>query len=193
MRTKIILICLMATISLHAQNFHKENSVNTTRNGDNAVADGIVVRDSQGKLFDKIYVEHKDVGSLTNLSWIKDGEISVYISKQEEVIKHIKATMLRKIPVQFLRSSIEYKFNPIICHLAVSACDGVIRKVSFQVNREISYLLSDNDIMALEDIVLNTQFIPYNPETGDYISIYFPVGKKLIGEFLNSGNHEDCP
>ena len=193
MRTKIILICLMATISLHAQNFHKENLVNTTRNGDNAVADGIVVRDSQGKLFDKIYVEHKDVGSLTNLSWIKDGEISVYISKQEEVIKHIKATMLRKIPVQFLRSSIEYKFNPIICHLAVSACDGVIRKVSFQVNREISYLLSDNDIMALEDIVLNTQFIPYNPETGDYISIYFPVGKKLIGEFLNSGNHEDCP
>ena len=193
MRTKIILICLMATISLHAQNFHKENSVGTTLNGDNAVADGIVVRDSQGKLFDKIYVEHKDVGSLTNLSWIKDGEISVYISKQEEVIKHIKATMLRKIPVQFLRSSIEYKFNPIICHLAVSACDGVIRKVSFQVNREISYLLSDNDIMALEDIVLNTQFIPYNPETGDYISIYFPVGKKLIGEFLNSGNHEDCP
>ena len=27
MRTKIILICLMATISLHAQNFHKENLV----------------------------------------------------------------------------------------------------------------------------------------------------------------------
>ena len=193
MRYHVVSLLLIFCISCLPSNSQSFNSVNTTRNGDNAVADGIVVRDSQGKLFDKIYVEHKDVGSLTNLSWIKDGEISVYISKQEEVIKHIKTTMLRKIPVQFLRSSIEYKFNPIICHLAVSVCDGVIRKVSFQVNREISYLLSDNDIMALEDIVLNTQFIPYNPETGDYISIYFPVGKKLISEFLNSGNREDCP
>lgn len=99
--------------------------------------------------------------------------------------------MLKKIPAPKLNGLLDYKFNPIICILNVSAQDGVVKKVSFQIFRKISFLISDEDFLMFDNVILNTRFRPDFSMSGDLVSYCWVISRKRIRDFLRSPQNQN--
>lgn len=94
--------------------------------------------------------------------------------------------ILKRIPVQTLNEFLKYKFNPIICYLTISLHDGIAKDVTFLINNKIGSLLSNEDYIEFNNIILNTQFKPddsYNHKTGAF---YWAITRKQIKGFLKN-------
>ena len=94
--------------------------------------------------------------------------------------------IIKQIPVRTLCKSLEYKFNPVILELTIAPRDGVVKRVSFQINHEISSDLTDEDILELEKTILNTHFSPDSSISGDILVCNYAIGRKAIKEYLDS-------
>ena len=140
--------------------------------------------------FENIYVIHNNKEYVSNSKQIKDYETKEYALRQQCVIDKIEYEILRNIPVPKLESFLNYKFNPIICNLVVSVHTGSVKKVSFQIYHKISSLISNEDILTFERIILDAHFNPDDSLHGDVASFYWVIGRKQIREYLNSQNRE---
>ena len=88
------------------------------------------------------------------------------------------------IPVQKLNKFLEYKFNPIVCNLSIATHEGIVREVSFLINRKISSLFSNEDILSFDKVILNTQFAPDYSMKNGIASFSWVIGRKRIRDFL---------
>ena len=148
--------------------------------------DSVLCERVSANLFEKIRIVHKEEVCLRNLKQSPYWEISEYGQKQKSIFKQMRTDIIKQIPVPTLSKSLEYKFNPIICELTIAPHEGVVKKVSFLINHEISSDFTDEDILELERIILNTQFIPDSSISGDVLVCNYAIGRKAIREYLDS-------
>lgn len=80
----------------------------------------------------------------------------------------------------------ECKISPIVCKLFIVPLEGVIKKVSFWIIKEAAPAFKDEDILALENVVLNTRLSPDDSMNGDFAIIYWPIGRKLVKQYLET-------
>jgi len=83
---------------------------------------------------------------------------------------------------------LNYKYNPVICVLHISPRDGLVKKVSFLINHEIASLITNEDIVKFNDIILNTRFHPDETIDGDIIPFSLPLSRKRIKDFLEENS-----
>lgn len=136
--------------------------------------------------FEEIRVVHKEEVCLRNLKRSPYWEICRYGQKQKSIFKQMEYGIIKQIPVRTLCKSLEYKFNPVILELTIAPRDGVVKRVSFQINHEISSDLTDEDILELEKTILNTHFSPDSSISGDILVCNYAIGRKAIKEYLDS-------
>lgn len=136
--------------------------------------------------FEEIRVIHKEEVCLRNQKQSPYWEICRYGQKQKSIFKQMEYDIIKQIPVRTLCKSLEYKFNPVILELTIAPRNGVVKRVSFQINHEISSDLTDEDILELEKIILNTQFIPDSSISGDVLVCNYVIGRKAIRKYLDS-------
>lgn len=152
-----------------------------------------VWRKSISTNFEDIHVIHEnnDNERLHSLKRVEAWEARRYFSRQRDIIEEMENNMLKKIPAQKLNGLLDYKFNPIICILNVSAQDGVVKKVSFQIFRRISSLISDEDFLMFDNVILNTRFRPDDSMSGDLVSYCWVISRKRIRDFLRSQQNQN--
>lgn len=148
--------------------------------------DSVLYKGRFTKNFDEISVLHNGKESLHGLKQTAPWEVREYVLRQADIFRRMKHNMLKRISVGTLQKALDYKFSFIICKLSIWPHNGIVRKVSFLINHEISTDFTNEDILELENIILNTQFVPDSSINGDFLLCYCAIDRNTIKDFLNS-------
>lgn len=153
--------------------------------------DSVLREHSSQKGFEEIRVIHKNHndGWYANLKPVQAWEAQEYALRQKEVFRLMRNNILKHIPIQTLNEFLEYKFNPIICKLTIEPHEGVVKKVSFEMNHKVSSFFTDRDIILFENIIVNMRFCPEDSMNGYIKTYYWVINRKQIREYLDPKNN----
>ena len=186
MKMKCFVICFLILCLGHLNLNGQPYNIALEKSNNNCLNQtGSVLRENNSKNhFEKIRVIHKNEGCRCNLQQIEARETREYVMRQQNVIDKMEYNLLKHIPVQKLNKFLEYKFNPIVCNLSIATHEGIVREVSFLINRKISSLFSNEDILSFDKVILNTQFAPDYSMKNGIASFSWVIGRKRIRDFL---------
>lgn len=136
--------------------------------------------------FEKISIVHTKQESLTDLKQTEIWETNEYAMRQKSIFEQMEYKVIEQIPIPILKKALEYKYSPIICKLIIAPHDGFVKKTSFQMRYEISSYFTNEDILNIENIILNTKFTPEHLTSGDIVVYYWPIRRQSIKKYLDS-------
>ena len=136
--------------------------------------------------FERISIVHAREESLTDLKRAEFWETNEYATRQKSIFEQMEYNIIKQIPVRILNKALKHKASPILCRLIITPHNGLVKKVSFRTEYEISSYFTNEDILNFENIILNTKFTPEHLTTGDFVVYYWPIHQKTIREYLDS-------
>ena len=136
--------------------------------------------------FERISIVHAREESLTDLKRAEFWETNEYATRQKSIFEQMEYNIIKQIPVRILNKALKHKASPIFCRLIITPHNGLVKKVSFRTEYEISSYFTNEDILNFENIILNTKFTPEHLTTGDFVVYYWPIHQKTIREYLDS-------
>lgn len=136
--------------------------------------------------FEKISIVHTKQESLTDLKQTEIWETKEYAMRQKSIFEQMEYKVIEQIPIPILKKALKYKYSPIICKLIIAPHDGFVKKASFQMRYKISSYFTNEDILNIENIILNTKFTPELLTSGDIVVYNWPIRCQSIKKYLDS-------